>query len=265
MSDANIEVVTDGGWMTIWLNRPQSRNALSAAMISELADLLSRTADDASVRGITMRGRGSVFCAGGDLKGFGQDLSNDTSARAAIESSSQSAGHLFHQVDQMPQVVVMLVHGAAIAGGLGLMCAGDVVATTADARFSLTETQLGIVPAQIAPLVTRRIGAAPARRIMLTGAQFDGTTAHSLGLCDFAVDDSNGLDAIEATVRRDVLRCAPGAIAATKALLRDSRHMPQSDIVEHAAQVFAERLLSDEGREGIQSFLEKRKPGWSTP
>ncbi|MFK8051344.1 MAG: enoyl-CoA hydratase-related protein [Woeseiaceae bacterium] len=249
------------GWLTIFLSQPDKRNALTDKMVAELSLELTRTAADASIRGITMRGDGAVFCAGGDLKGFQSNL--DADSRALIDTSSRTAGNLFHQIDEMPQVVFMRVHGAAIAGGLGVVCGGDVVAVTADAKFALTETQLGIVPAQIAPLVVQRVGAATARRLMLTGARFDGTTAAKLGLADFVANDEAALDEIEAQVRRDVMRCAPGAIAATKQLIRDIQPLNTEETIEYAAMTFTERLASDEGREGIASFIEKRKPEWS--
>ena len=259
---STIDTSLDDGWLTIWLARPDSRNALSADMVAELMTVLNRTAPDRSVRGISFRGRGSVFCAGGDLKGFQSDL-DGTDAIDAAGQSSRAAGELFHRIDRMPQVTLMLVHGAAMAGGLGMVCAGDVVAVTRDTRFALTETQLGIVPAQIAPMVVNRIGPAAARRVMLTGARFDGDEARALGFADFVAEDAGALDAIEAAVRRDVMRCAPGAVAATKALLRDSAHHDPDTMIGTAAQVFTERLLSDEGREGIAAFIAKRKPEWS--
>lgn len=144
-----------------------------------------------------------MFCAGGDIKDF-RSIMHDQSVEAA--AASRKAGELFHAVNEMPQVVVMLIEGAAMAGGLGLACAGDVVAVTADAKFALTETTLGIPPAQIAPLVVQRIGLAAARRIMLTAARFDGAEAGRLGVADFVVSDAAGLEAVEARVKANVRR-----------------------------------------------------------
>lgn len=248
------------GWLDIRLALPASRNALSGDMVEELLTLLDATAGDMDVRGITLRGNGDVFCAGGDLKGFNKHL--DADARASIEAASRRAGALFHRIDRMPQVVIMCVHGAAIAGGFGVMCAGDVVIAMRGTQFALTETRLGIVPAQIAPLVVARAGPAVARRLMLTGARFDADAAAAGGIVDMVVDSAAAMDATEARVRRDVLACAPGAVAATKALLRRLHGTDAEAAIELAAGVFAERLASDEGREGIASFLEKRKPRW---
>ena len=257
------ELQGDGGWLTIWLNRPDAANALSRELIEELIAVLSAVAEDGGIRGITLRGRGGVFCAGGDLKGFKASLQDPEHAANGIVESSRRAGALFARLDTMPQVVVMLVEGAAMAGGLGMVCAGDVVVVTEDARFALTETRLGIPPAQIAPFVVRRIGLAAARRIMLTGAQFRGEQALALGIADYVADDAAQLASLEAGIRADVLRCAPRANAVTKELVLAAGSQAPEVMQEIAARSFAECLLSDEGREGIASFIEKRKPRWS--
>jgi isohexenylglutaconyl-CoA hydratase len=257
------ELQLDGGWLTVWLNRPDAANALSGELVAELMAVLSAVADDRGVRGITLRGRGGVFCAGGDLKGFKASLQDPDRAADGIAEASRRAGALFARLDTMPQVVVMLVEGAAMAGGLGMVCAGDVVAVTADARFALTETRLGIPPAQIAPLVVRRIGLAAARRIMLTGAQFRGEEARALGIADYVAESVAELELLEADIRAAVLRCAPGANAVTKELVLAAGQLAPEAMQEVAARRFAECLLGEEGREGIASFLEKRKPRWA--
>ena len=141
----------ENAWLNIWLNRPDSRNALSAEMVSELKSILIDTRSDEVIRGITIQGKGNMFCAGGDLKGFKAVFQNPNTSRAEIENASAEIGVLLDLLNTMPQVVVTLVEGAAVAGGMGLMSCGDVVVTTKDAFFSLTETTLGIPPAQIAP------------------------------------------------------------------------------------------------------------------
>lgn len=257
------ELQLDGGWLTIWLNRPESANALSAGLVGELDAVLTAVADDRTVRGITLRGRGGVFCAGGDLKGFRDALrAGDASAREIVETSAR-AGALFARVDTMPQVVVMLVEGAAVAGGLGLACTGDIIITAGDARFALTETRLGITPAQIAPYVIRRVGEPAARRLMLTGARFTAAEARSLGIADYVGANSGELEALEAGIRNDVKKCAPEANAVTKELIRAAGRLEPGAMQRLAAERFAQCLLSDEGREGIASFIEKRKPRWA--
>ncbi len=251
-------------WLTVWLDRPEARNALSAGMAAGLRALAAALRDRPDIRGVTFRGRGGTFCAGGDLKGF-RALMRDGVSHADVAAFSREGGLLFHEINALPQVTVMLVEGAAMAGGLGLVCAGDVVAVTRDAQFALTETRLGIPPAQIAPLIVQRIGLAAARRIMLTGARFDGAGALALGLADHMAEDAAGLAAHEAEIRAAVRRCAPGANAVTKALVLAAPRLEREAMLDAAAEGFADCLLGPEGQEGVRAFLEKRKPVWAQP
>lgn len=257
-----IDLDLNAGWLTIWLNTPENKNALSDELAGEMRTTLETVRGDRTVRGVTLRGRGGVFCAGGDLKGFQAALSGGLTHEAA-STMNKAGGDLFKLVNELPQVVVALVEGAAIAGGLGLACCADIVAVTPDAKFSLTETQLGIVPAQIAPHVIRRIGETAARRLMLTGARFDGTEAARLGIADHAANDEHSLDDIAQEICNAVKRCAPGANATTKKLVIDANHLNPDEMIDRAADDFATSLISDEGREGILSFIQKRKPNWA--
>ena len=255
-----IEIIRDEHWATIWLNRPDRRNAMNDQMIDEFMAAFDALGTDPSVRGVTMRGRGGFFCAGGDLNSF-QIYQSDEKDHAETAAFNRRIGTMLDAFNHLPKTTIVLVEGAAIAGGLGLMCCADVIATKPDAKFSLTETMIGIPPAQIAPFVVARIGLSKARRIMLTGARFDGAEATRLGLADYATDD---LDDVEATVRKGVLKCAPGANAATKALILGSTTLSRDDALDRAAESFATCLRSDEGKEGVASFLEKRKPDWAS-
>jgi len=246
----NLIAELDGGWLTISLNTPQNRNALSAGMSEDLTSVLQAVRDDCSVRGITLCGNGGVFCAGGDLKGF-------SGGDADILAMSIGGGALFKLVASMPQVVVVLVEGAAVAGGLGLACCADIVVTTKTAKYALTETRLGIVAAQIAPYVVSRTGLVIAKRLMLTGALFNGEDAVRYGIADFVIDD---LKSKESEIKKQVLQCAPGANALTKDLLTK---LGADNFTDMAAQTFLEALQSDEGREGLTAFMQKRKPKWA--
>jgi len=258
-----IETDVQHAWLTIWLNRPEVRNALNEEMVGELRSVLNAVQDDRSVRGITLRGRDGVFCAGGDLKSFQSDFQDGAESHELVAAASRRTGELFRLVNEMPQVVVILVEGAAIAGGLGLACAGDLVVVTRESRFALTETTLGIAPAQIAPFVVQRVGLSVARRLMLTAARFDGEQAQRIGLADQVVDDVDTLDEVEQNIRMQVMRCAPGANAMTKELVLATARLEPKAMLDLAAERFAEGMLSDEGREGILAFIEKRKPSWS--
>jgi len=258
----HLELDLQQGWLSVWLNRPEARNALSAEMATELRAVAKVLRSRPDIRGVTFRGRGGVFCAGGDLKGF-HSLMREGVGHAQVAAFSREGGLLFHEVNELPQVTVMLVEGAAMAGGLGLVCAGDVIAVTREAQFALTETMLGIPPAQIAPLIVQRIGLSAARRIMLTGARFDGAEAQAIGIADHLAEDATGLGAFEAGIRASVQRCAPGANAATKRIVLAVPHLKRAEILETAADGFAECLLGAEGQEGVRAFLEKRKPVWA--
>ena len=249
------------GWLTVSLNDPDRRNALSETMVEELMSVLTAVQDDRSVRGITLRGEGGVFCAGGDLKSMGSAImSGDHDQVAAM---SKGAAHLFKQFYHQPQTTLVLVEGAAMAGGLGLVCCADLVAVTADAKFALTETRLGIPPAQISPYVVRRLGLQTAKRLMLTGAAFKGADAARVGLADHIADGSADLTAYANQTIDEVLKCAPGALAETKALALLAGDTPAGEMIDDAADAFARCLLSDEGKEGIASFLGKQQPSWA--
>lgn len=263
MADEPILIVErSGAWLSLCLNDPGSRNALSEDMVAALVQALASAREDRTLRGITLRGNGGVFCAGGDLKAFGR-ITSDGQTVEQVAEFSVGAGRLFQMIESQPQVVVALVDGAAMAGGLGIVCASDVVAVTGDARFALTETMIGIPPAQIAPYVVSRVGLTEARRIMLTGARFDGYEAGRIGIANAVVDDAAGLDAFDETTREGVLRCAPGANAATKEILLAAPTLERDVMMRFAGDRFARCLLGEEGREGVASFLEKRKPAWA--
>lgn len=258
-----IETELRQGWLTVWFNQPDNRNALSEALVADLIATLEAVREDREVRGITLRGRGRVFCAGGDLKSFQAGQSGGQTRAEVIESSKRGA-YMFDLVNTLPQVVVVIVEGAAMAGGFGMACCADVVICEAGARFAMTETAIGLTPAQISPFVIQKLGYATARRLMLTAARFDGREAQALGFADFLGEGGDELEAHEHQIRKQVLRCAPGAVADIKSLILALPGLSRDEAVQAAAENFAGRMMSDEGREGVASFIEKRKPAWST-
>ena len=210
------------------------------------------------VRASPWRGKGGVFCAGGDLKNFRGNFQGGAS-RAEIAESNSNAGKFFTYLNTMPQVVVMSIEGAAIAGGLGMACTGDVVAVTADAKFAITETSLGIPPAQIAPFVVQRIGLTAARRLMLTGARFDGREAGTLGLADFVAETPPGMDR-ERGDSPQQSALAPRGQRVTKEIVLKSTVWPRTNGASPAnVAVHAGRA----SRRGHRAFLDKRKRSWA--
>jgi isohexenylglutaconyl-CoA hydratase len=250
-----------GSVLKIWLNRPESKNALSEQMTDELHLVLDAIRDDRSIRTIVLRGKGGVFCAGGDIKGFKSDMQAVSAEQVA--KSNRGFGDLMMKINEQPQVVIMLVEGAAIGGGLGLACVADVTLVTADARFRLSETSLGIPPAQIAPFVTERVGLTQARRLMLTGARFQGEEAVRLGIGHQVATDSADLETQCEEILGHINACAPRANAVTKGILFESLRRPRAEALDFASQGFAQCMLSPEGLEGIAAFVDKRKPLWA--
>jgi isohexenylglutaconyl-CoA hydratase len=252
-----------GSALNIWLNRPAAKNSLSPEMIDELHTVLDAVRDDRSLRSLILRGKGGIFCAGADLKGFQSGAQGGAPNADEVARGNRSFGDLMIKLNEQPQVVIMLVDGAAIGGGLGLSCVGDVTIVTRDAKFRLSETSLGIPPAQIAPFVVERVGLTQARRLMLTGARFTGEDAVKYGIGHLLAQDAADLEAQCAVVLAQIAQCAPGANAVTKSIVFEATRRPRPQALDFASRGFASCMLSDEGREGVAAFVEKRKPKWA--
>ncbi|MEP4148632.1 MAG: enoyl-CoA hydratase/isomerase family protein [Halioglobus sp.] len=252
-----------GSVLTIWFNRPEAKNALSAEMVEELEAVLDAVRDDRSLRTIILRGKGGFFCAGGDIKGFKSGLQSGAPSEDDVARGNRSFGNLMIKLNEQPQVTILLVEGAAIGGGLGLACVGDVTIVTRDARFRLSETSLGIPPAQIAPFVTERVGLTQARRLMMTGARFKGAEAIDYGIGHILAEDNEDMEIKCAEVLQQIALCAPGANAVTKEIVFETTRRTRPDALDFASRGFARCMLSDEGKEGVAAFVEKRKPSWA--
>jgi isohexenylglutaconyl-CoA hydratase len=250
-----------GGVLHITLNRPDSRNAMSLQMVSELRAVLASVRDDRSVRALVLSGAGGHFCAGGDIKDM-------ASARAqgadAYRELNRAFGALLEEAQHAPQVLITVLQGAVLGGGFGLACVSDIAIADHQAQFGLPETSLGLLPAQIAPFVVQRIGLTEARRLALTAARFDGQQARRLGLVHFVEQDAQALAERLDEVLQHVLCCAPEANAVTKKLLLASAGQPSSELLDEAAQWFSEAVTGEEGIEGTMAFVQKRKPRWAT-
>jgi isohexenylglutaconyl-CoA hydratase len=248
------------GVLHITLNRPQSRNAMSLQMVTELRSVLAATRDDRAIRALVIGGADGHFCAGGDIKDM-------AAARAqgpgAYRDLNRAFGSLLQEVQHAPQVVVTVLQGAVLGGGFGLACVSDIAIADHQAQFGLPETSLGLLPAQIAPFVVQRIGLTQARRLALTAARFDGIQARRMGLVHFVEQDPQALAERLDEVLAHVLCCAPGANAATKQLLLASAMQPSDELLDQAAEWFSEAVTGAEGTEGTVAFMQKRKPGWS--
>lgn len=258
-----LDLDLDSGWLSVWFNDPDRRNPLSSDRVEALLDLCGFLEQSGSIRGVVLRGRGGVFCAGGDLKAFKSAFQSGEAGEAVIKASLQ-AGALMERLAALPQFVVIAVEGAAMAGGFGLACCGDYVIGEKAARYGLSEVRIGLTASQIAPFVLRRLARRDANRLMLTGEPFGSDEALRIGLIDVIADGVKGVDTALATIRAQVRKAAPGAVAATKQQIAFAETLTGDARKQRAAEIFAARMMSDEGREGVASFVEKRRPAWAT-
>ncbi|MEY3252674.1 MAG: hypothetical protein RL227_1647 [Pseudomonadota bacterium] len=247
------------GVLHVTLNRPAQRNAMSLAMVRELRAALAQAEAGGDVRAIVLRGAGGHFCAGADVADLASARARLAENPRAIEETNAAFGELCGAYAATGIATVAVVEGACMGGGLGLACVADVTLAAASAQFRLPETRLGLVPAQIASFLVERLGVAEARRLAVTGATLDAAAALQLRLAHAAGD----ADALLAATLSDILACAPGAIAATKALMAKARLQSPAALVAEAAAVFSRSALGPEGQEGTMAFLQKRKPIWA--
>ncbi|MCI3881164.1 enoyl-CoA hydratase/isomerase family protein [Acinetobacter higginsii] len=262
--DDSIRLEQQGGILTLWLNRPESRNAMSLKMVTAIQQLFSQIADDVSIRAVILRGQGGHFCAGGDIKdmaGLRIEAANSGSLQPYVDFNRRF-GAMIEQVDQAPQTVVVVLEGAVLGGGFGLACVSDIAISRDTAQFGLPETGLGILPAQIAPFVVKRIGLTQARRLALLGLRFDGKTALDLGVVHQIAQDDVELEQQLTEIIQQIKRAAPLASRATKALLHRTLNEPLEPLLNDAAQQFAQAVGGAEGQEGTMAFIQKRNPSW---
>ncbi len=250
-----------GGVLHVTLNRPQVRNAMSLAMVRELLVVLDQAEMRADTRAIVLRGAGGHFCAGADLSDMaGARARLQDNPRALVETNAVF-GELCVAFSHTGMATVAVVEGSCMGGGFGLACVADVTLASSTAQFRLPETSLGLVPAQIGPFLVERLGFAEAKRLAVTGGRLDAQAALALRLVH-GVFDGEALDRAIQQVLNDILKNAPGAVAATKALIRKARFQSPASLVQEAAEVFSSAALGEEGLEGTSAFLQKRKASW---
>jgi methylglutaconyl-CoA hydratase len=254
-----IRIDTDArGVAALTLNRPDKHNAMNAEMIDELAEAAVRLARDSAVRVVVLTGAGESFCAGGDLGWMQAQMAASPAQRA--EGARRLAGML-GAWNALPKPVIGRVQGPAYGGGIGLISVCDVAVGVDSARFGLTETRLGLIPATIGPYVLARLGEAMARRVFMSARLFGAAEAVTLGLLARAVPAEDLDGAIEAEVK-PYLACAPGAVASAKALALKLGGAITPEQVDHSIAELVARWESDEAAEGIAAFFAKRKAAW---
>lgn len=248
------------GVATLLLNRPDKHNAFNALVISEMRDALGQIAADSSIRVVVLTGTGKSFCAGADLGWMKSQAEKDRTGK--IEEA-MALGTLLRDFNCLPKPVIGRVNGQAFGGGIGLMAVCDIVVAVESARFALTETKLGLIPATIGPYVVGKLGQGPSRRIFMNGREFSAHEAQALGLVSEVVP----VDRIDAVVEAEIqwfLQCAPGAVADAKALLLELTNCPQEGHLDLTARRLADRWETEETGEGIRCFFERRRPSWHT-
>ena len=247
------------GVATLTLNRADRHNALDGTMISELRQAADLLAADAGVRVVVLTGAGASFCAGGDLNWMRQQMAasrDERMAQARLLAEMLGALNLLHKP------LVGKAQGAAYGGGVGLLCVCDVALAADTARFGLTETKLGLIPATIGPYVVARLGEAMARRVFMSARIFDAAEAMALGIVARAVAPGELDAAVEAEVL-PYLAAAPGAVGAAKALVRRLGPRIDADVIGASVTALADAWEIEEAREGVAAFFAKRKPGWA--
>ena len=258
MSDV-LQVEREGAVARVWLNRPDMRNAFNERSIAELARVFAELSVDDALRVIVLGGRGKAFCAGADL-GWMRTMAGYTWEQN--HADAQTLADMLWAIYSCPVPVVGRIHGDCYAGGVGLAAVCDVLVAADAATFCLSEARLGLLPATISPYVIRALGVQASRRYFATAERFGAAEAHALGF----VHEVCALDALDAKVDELVAALVangPKAARACKKLVHDVAGLPITpELRADTARRIADIRASDEGREGVQSFLQKRKPAW---
>ncbi len=244
------------------IDDPASRNAMTAALTDDLWAILDATRADRSLRALILQGANGAFCAGADLK---RVRGGGPEGEDPVLVSNRRGGELFAALDAHPLVTIAVVDGAAFGGGFGLACCADFIIAGPRARFALSETGLGLPPAQIAPYVIGRLGLRLARQLALSGRRLDGSAALAAGLADACAASEAEIAPLLAAILANVGNCAPEANAVTKSLLHRAARAEPAAYREEAARAFSACLRGPEGQEGVRAFAEKRRPAWAVP
>jgi len=251
----------ENGVVWLWLDRAERHNAFDADMIAALHGAATDLAQDNTVRAVVLAAEGRSFCAGADLNWMRAQAAADRPTKIA---GARALADMLGALDHLPKPLIGRVQGNAYGGGLGLVAVCDVVVAVADARFAFTETRLGLVPATIGPYAIRRLGEGNARRVFLNARPFLAEEARSLGLVARLAE----ADTLDQAVDEELawfLDCAPGAVAAAKALALDLARGVPADPVAYSVAALADRWETAEARSGIEAFLARQPMPWLAP
>lgn len=244
----------------VWLNRPEVRNAFNDGVIAELTLAFAAFAADDALRAVVLGGHGKAFCAGADLSWMKQMAGYDWEQNRA---DAQQLADMLWAIHDCPLPVVARIHGDCYAGGVGLAAVCDIRVAAQGVTFCLSEARLGLIPATIGPYVMRAIGESAARRYFTTAERFDAAEARCIGLVHEAVA-AEDLDARVDAIVGALVANGPQAVRACKRLVLDLAGATIDEALRaDTARRIADIRASDEGKEGVRSFLEKRPPGWN--
>jgi methylglutaconyl-CoA hydratase len=247
------------GVQTITLSRPDVRNAFNDEVIAELKNAFLAVAHNSEVRCVVLAAEGPAFCAGADLNWM-RRMADYTHAENLADAGELAA--MLSAIYSCPKPTIARVQGDVVAGGVGLIAACDMVVSVDTAHFCLSEVKLGLIPATISPYVVRAMGARAAHRYFLTAERFDAHEAHRIGLVHEVVSPE-ALDAQVAEWVRALVSASPNAVKACKKLLHDvAEREINATLIRQTVEGIADIRASSEGKEGVQSFLQKRKPNW---
>jgi methylglutaconyl-CoA hydratase len=260
MSYQTLEVQSNGSIATVILNRPDVRNAFNETAIAEITRAFRELGSVAGVRAIILAARGPAFCAGADLNWM-KKMAGYT--RAENRADAAQLAEMLRVIYACPKPVVAKVQGDCYAGGMGLVAACDIAVAGEKANFCLSEVKLGLIPATISPYVIKAMGENAARRYFLTAERLSAQEAKRIGFVHEVVGDE-ALDSTVDGIVKALVANSPNAVREAKRLVRDVAGAPVSDtLIADTAERIADIRASEEGREGVKSFLEKRKPTWS--
>lgn len=259
MNYTTLLVERAGHTATVTLNRPDVRNAFNEDTIAELTRAFRELGSDESVRAIVLAANGPAFCAGADLNWM-KKMAGYTHAENHADALQLAT--MLRTIYECPQPVVARVQGDCYAGGMGLVAACDIAVTASGACFCLSEVKLGLIPATISPYVIKAMGENAARRYFLTAEKFTAQEAHRIGFVHDVVA-ADALDAHVDAIVKALVTSSPNAVREAKVLVREvTGKAVDSAMMVDTAERIAKIRASDEGREGVASFLEKRKPSW---
>jgi enoyl-CoA hydratase len=256
--DRLVEYTVEGHIARLTLNSPHNRNALSTTLVSQLHQGLRDAAADPAVRAVLLGHTGNTFCAGADLSEGSAATGADPGEMAAERAREMAA--LLRAIVESPLTVIVAVDGHVRAGGMGLVGAGDIAVAGPRSTFALTEARIGVAPAIISLTLLPKMSARAAARYYLTGETFDAATAAGIGLITMAADD---VDAAVASLVADIGRASPQGLAASKALTTAAILDGFDRDAERLSTDSARLFVSEEAREGMLAFLQKRPPRWA--